>query len=437
VEVRDKNAWVGSQVVTNDHLAVVFMEYKGAVVYSHICHNFGSLAVSKGGVGEPPLGMRHPSQNVLTLVHRVTSRGTHWVKPHHALRLNDRVCHINLNVLASILCRVLVLMDQHFPMLEHLSLSFADFENPPPTLPKAFLAPNLRHIALPGISHPRILQFLTSTVSLVTLKLSSIQPSSYFCLRLLVARLRPLSQLEELDIEFSAHTPLPSTERELSGEQGTPVTLPSLKNLRFYGISAYLESLIAQVKAPLLEWLNITLPYQIVFALPHLSHVINITELFKCNRAVVSFHLGEVSVTTADYNSPRSEEPCFLRVMCNSFSWKIGCAAQICNALIPALSTVERLTLSCYFRKYPTELQDGAIDATAWLELLRSFIVAKEIHIDRELLDELSCVLQVDEVGLDPGFLPNLRSIHAPDNLFTSFIDTRQVVGRPVEFVEG
>jgi hypothetical protein len=40
----------------------------------------------------------------------------------------------------------------------------------------------------------------------------------------------------------------------------------------------------------------------------------------------------------------------------------------------------------------------------------------------------------MDEVGLDPGFLPNLRSIRALDNLFTSFIDARRVVGRPVQF---
>jgi hypothetical protein len=44
--------------------------------------------------------------------------------------------------------------------------------------------------------------------------------------------------------------------------------------------------------------------------------------------------------------------------------------------------------------------------------------------------------LQADELGLDPGFLPNLLDIVAADNLFATFINTRQVVGRPVQYSE-
>ena len=56
------------------------------------------------------------------------------------------------------------------------------------------------------------------------------------------------------------------------------------------------------------------------------------------------------------------------------------------------------------------------------------------LYINGGLLKELSRALQVDGVGLDPGFLLDLRSIYAWDNSFASFIDTRQVVGRPVQF---
>jgi hypothetical protein len=80
------------------------------------------------------------------------------------------------------------------------------------------------------------------------------------------------------------------------------------------------------------------------------------------------------------------------------------------------------------------EWQNGAIDATTWHELLRSFIVVKGLHTHKGIWEELSRALQVDKVGSDPGFLPNLRSITAADNLFTSFIDTRRVVGHHVEF---
>jgi hypothetical protein len=355
---------------------------------------------------------------------------------YHALRLQGRVRHIELSFLPpSILQKALVLMDGHFPILGHLSLSCAAKNNITLTPPKAFLAPNLCHLALPSISPPRRLRFLTSTVSLVTLKLSDIQTSSYFRPRVLVARLRSLPHLAELSIEFSIPIPRPSTERELLGEQRAPVMLASLKNLRFQGVGVYLESLVAQIRAPLLEQLDITLFNQIAFALPHLSYLINITEAFKFATATVSFDRNAVSVNTIHHSSNWFEQgPFCFRVMCKQLDWQIDCAAQICHALNIALSSVEQFRLVCYYTEIPTELWDGSIDGTTWHELLRPFIGVEELFIVHSLLEELSRALQVDDVGLDPGFLPNLRSIHAHNNLFTPFVDARQVVGRSVRF---
>jgi hypothetical protein len=361
---------------------------------------------------------------------------------YHALRLHGRVCHIHLNVPPSILHKAVVLMNEHFPILEHLSLSSITLsiteKNITLTLPKAFLAPNLRHLTLPSISPPRRLRFLTSTVSLVTLELRNIQTSSYFRPRLLVARLRSLPQLKELSMHFSIPIPRPSAERELLGEQGTPVTLPSLKKLQFRGVSVYLESLVAQIRAPLLEQLDITLFNQIAFALPHLSHLINSTEVLKLPAATVHFGYDEVSVAKTHHSSAGSDVGrFFLSVMCKQLDWQVDCAAQICNALIPMLSGVENFTLQCaIIFPIPTELQNDGIDSTTWHDLLRLFIGVKELHIYPGLLEELSRALQVDEVGLDPGFLPNLRSITATDNLFTSFVNTRRGTGRPVQFLK-
>jgi hypothetical protein len=358
---------------------------------------------------------------------------------HHALRLQDRVRHIDLDLPPSILHKVLVIIDKPFPILEHLSLSFAlaAKNSIPLTLPKAFLAPNLRRLTLPGISPPRRLQCLTSTVSLVALVLSEIQTSSYFRPSLLVARLSSLPRLEELSIGLSIPIPRPSTERKLLGEQGAPVTLPRMKKLWFQGVGAYLESLVAQIRLPLLERLEVTLFNQIVFALPHLCQLVNTTEGFKGPnlKAVVFFAYDEVSVATSHHSSPKSYDHFLLRMMCKQLDWQIDCVAQICNALIPALSDIERLELQ-FLPRIPTELQNGAIDSTTWHELLRPFIGVKKLHIYERLLEELARALQVDGVGSDPGFLPNLRSIYSTDNLFTSFIDTRRVMGRPVQFVK-
>jgi hypothetical protein len=355
---------------------------------------------------------------------------------YHALQLHERVRHIGLDLPPSILLKVLMLMDEQFPILEHLSLSLADKNDIPLTLPKAFLAPNLRHLALPSISPPRRLRVLTCTVSLVRLELGNIQASGYFRPSLFVARLSSLPQLEDLSIGFSIPIPRPSTERELLGEQGTPVTLTSLRSIRFKGASAYLETLVAQIRTPVLEELYVTLFNQIAFALPHLSRLINATEVFKLTTAMVYFDHYEVSVTTTHTLRRSDRGPFFLRVMCKPLDWQIDCAAQICNGLIPALSDLERCMLDCKYMQIPTELQNGAIDGTTWHELLRPFIAVEELYIIYELLEELSRALQVDGVGSDPGFLPNLQSINATHDLFTSFIDSRRVVGRPVKFIK-
>ena len=131
--------------------------------------------------------------------------------------------------------------------------------------------------------------------------------------------------------------------------------------------------------------------------------------------------------------SPRIEPLC-LYVTSKQLDWQVGCAGQICNALVPALSSVQRLTLEIY-KALPTEWEDGEIDGISWHELLRAFVGVKKLYIRRGLLGELSRALQLDEVGSDPGFLPHLEEIFAGDNLFTSFIDDRRLVGRPVLFL--
>ncbi|KAF8269976.1 hypothetical protein EI94DRAFT_1724025 [Lactarius quietus] len=356
---------------------------------------------------------------------------------YHALQLHDRVLEISLRLPPSMLHKCFALMDKHFPILERLHLSAESTADDITTftLPKAFLAPNLRLLELPGVSPPRRLRVLTSTVSLVTLELTDIQTSSYFRPRLLVARLSSLPQLKELSIGFSVPIPRPSTERELLGKMGTPVTLSNLTTLEFKGVSAYLERLVAQIRAPLLELLKITLFNQIAFALPHLSYLINNTEVFKAIKVTrVYFLRNMVSITPYHDKSRPLEGPFSISVRCKQLDWQIDCAAQICSGIIPGLSRVERLLLSFYEETMPAEWENSEIDGTTWYELLRSFVGVKVLYIHDGLLKELSRALQVDEVGSDPGFLPYLQEIAADANLFTSFIDTRRAVGCPVQF---
>ena len=296
-------------------------------------------------------------------------------------------------------------------------------------LPETFMAPNLRHLTLPDISPQRLFRFLTTTISLATLKLSNIQ-ISYFHPRLLVAHLRSLPQLEELSIVFSTPIPHPGTEEELFGEEETPAMLPNLKTFWFKGTSTYLESLVSQMNAPLLEKLRITLFSQIVLSSPQLSHLISTTKAFQPLKVTIVFDSNEVSVNTV--HTRRGDFILCVRDM--SLNWRVDWVAQICSALAPTLSDVEHLTLGIFSPTIPTQWQSSRIDSTTWHTLLRSFIGVKELYIEYGLVWPLSWALQADEVGLDAGFLPNLQSIIARTNQFTSFIDTRQMVGRPVRF---
>jgi len=237
-------------------------------------------------------------------------------------------------------------MNQPFVTLGHLSLSSTTEENreinsfknkkkkerkteenTSLVLPRTFLALNLRHIALRGIRLPKRLRLLTSTSLLVTLSLTHTRASGYFCPRLLVARLQPLLQLEELSICFTVPLPRPSAEGELLNKRGTPVTLRNLKHLTFVGVSAYLESLLAQIETPFLERLNVKLFMQMDFALLHLSRFISVTEKIKSDFLVVTFGHNAVSITTR--SGTPADERIVLSVRCRQLDWQIECAAQV------------------------------------------------------------------------------------------------------------
>ncbi|KAH8978124.1 hypothetical protein EDB86DRAFT_981500 [Lactarius hatsudake] len=362
---------------------------------------------------------------------------------HHALRLRDRVRCIVLHFPPSAMHKSLMLMDGPFPILERLSLSFPADNMTGLILPNTFLAPNLRDLTLIGVGLPKGLPSLSSTAFLVTLSLTNIRASGYFLPSQLVARLQSLPQLERLSIGFSIPIPRPAAERELLGKRRTSLTLPKLKNLTFQGVSAYLERFISQIKAPLLERLDITLFGQIAFALPHLSHFTNMTKRLELPKAEVCFWRDEVSITLDHHVARRygRNGHFILRVMCKNLDWQIDCAAQVCSALMPVLSGAEKLTLDFHKETMPAKWQNGEIDGTTWHELLRSFIGVKELHVCGALSEELSRALEVGEIGSDPGLLPNLQDLVSQftgvraNNVFGSFVHTRQVADRPVRSV--
>ncbi|KAH8986778.1 hypothetical protein EDB86DRAFT_2223078 [Lactarius hatsudake] len=361
----------------------------------------------------------------------------------HALRLRNRVRHVDLRILPSILRKLLVLMDEPFPRLERLSLESSARHDKDTDLmiPKTFLAPNLRHLELHGVNLSNELQLLSSTISLVTLTLTNIGGSGYFLPKHLITRLRSFRQLEELSIDFPIPIPLPHTSPESDALDAleTPVTLPKLKCFTFGGVSAYLESLVAQIRAPLLERLSIKLFDQIAFALPHLAHFIDITEGLKLPIAKVVFGIHGVSLGVGKHRGPNFDGYRSFRLLVIYGGYglqvrQVHSAAQICSALRIVLSSLEQLALVDVLGYWNRSVNLDAM----WLELLRTFIGVKTLHICDAVRRELASALQVGNAGSDPGLLPSLQELvfdvseRDLGNSFTSFIHARQIAGRPV-----
>lgn len=358
-----------------------------------------------------------------------------------AFQFRGRVRRVAFNIPPANLHRLLLPMDDTFPILEHLCLSSTAKEaDAGLILPTTFMAPRLRHITLLGIGLPTGLWLLSSTFGLVTLTLADIQSSGYFLPKHLVARLRFLPRLEELSICFSIDISRHNAEDELLGVLKTPVTLPALNRLTFQGIGAYLENLVAQIIAPRLNHLCITIFNSVTYNLPHLSHFTNTTEGFKFPIASVIFEYDAVSVVTNERRQQLGGGPpgfC-VRIMCREFDEQVICAAQICNSLMPALSGVKGLTLDIDGERNPTERQNDVVEVERWHELLRPFVAATELRICHSLALELSLALQSDNVGLDPILLPSLQELvpqleeEHTNNAFGSFVNARQIAGRPV-----
>ena len=113
--------------------------------------------------------------------------------------------------------------------------------------------------------------------------------------------------------------------------------------------------------------------------------------------------------------------------------------AQIFNALRPALSAVEHLTLGHGEHSQSSEVHNE-VDRTEWRKLLSSFRNVKTLRIARGLVEELTRCLELDDGELPLELLPEMQELTYSgsgdtSNAFTPFIDARQNAGRPLILV--
>lgn len=129
-------------------------------------------------------------------------------------------------------------------------------------------------------------------------------------------------------------------------------------------------------------------------------------------------------------------------VDCEHLGGQVVAAAQIFDALGPAFSEVERLTLEDQRAILSPEWdgRDDFPDRTQWRELLRPFGHVKTLLVPDSLVPELSCSLRLDSGELPLDLLPELSELayiskDNADDLFIPCIDARRIAGHPVRLI--
>ena len=357
-----------------------------------------------------------------------------------ALEHNDRVYGVELwRVTSSQLENVLAAMQEPFPALTYLELVSKDKTER--VVPDSFLggsAPRLRSLSLDRIPFPGLLRLLLSATDLVNLSLSGVPLSGYISPEAMVAGLSGLTRLKSLWLEFQSplgETLPPPPSRAL---------LPALTRFEFKGFCGYLEDLLARIDAPLLDDLNITFLYQLIFDTPQLAQFISRAPKFKApDEAYVKFSDRDVSLTL-----PRSAEGTFdgtfhVAISCSDSLWQLSSLTQLCNsplyqALIPTIEHLYILDVEFLRPCWQDDVDDE--ESSQWLELLRSFTAVIDLYLYREFVPFFAATLQ--ELGSESvaEVLPALQRLFLEDpwlsgsvqEIINQFLARRRLSGDPI-----
>ena len=354
-----------------------------------------------------------------------------------ALQQRDRVRHLRLTFPVQNLRKLVMAIDEEFPILEYLIVHPLAEDSTALMLPERLQAPHLRHLALSGFVcpiRPRLHPAATAA-SLVTLYLAINHASAYFPPNILLQWISFMPQLESLAIYFAFPVPNRDVERQLTRTPiTTQITLPNFRLFWFGGVSAYLEAVVCRITAPCLENLQIRLFQQLTFSISRLVQFMNTTENIRFDDAGIVFKDKRINVLMsfleADTNS------FIVTVDCWHLDWQVSSVAQISNALSQVFSSVEYLTLRHEVHGQSSE-EHNDVDRILWRKLLVLFSNVKTLDIDEGLIEELSRCLQLEDGELPLELLPELQELRYTGSgeaggAFTPFIDARQNAGRPV-----
>ena len=354
-----------------------------------------------------------------------------------ALERRDRVCRVRLQMPVPNMQKLIMAIDEEYPVLEHLIMvPSTEDKSAALMLPETLQAPHLRHLALRGFVLRVGSRLLTTAVGIVTLCLYIEHSSAYFPPNTLLHWISFMPQLEALLVAFLFPVPNLDVERRtMRTPIVTDVTFPNLRSFVFRGVSAYLEAVVRRITTPRLEQLGIQFYKQLTFSVPRLMQFMNTTDNIRLSSAKFEFSREKVFVRV--YPREEAEKYAFLMVVrCWHLDWQVSSVAQIFDSLSQIFSTVENLTLEHAIHSRSSE-DHNEVDRTDWRKLLRSFGNVKTLHLDDGLVEGLSRCLRLGDGEHPLELLPELQELIYLGNrdtgdAFKSFIDARRNTGRPV-----
>jgi hypothetical protein len=355
-----------------------------------------------------------------------------------ALEKHDRVCKIILlDVPRWLLQRVAAAPQEPFTALTYLEIrSVGDWVS---VLPDSFLggsAPRLRSLCLINVPFPALWKLLLSAKDLVSLHLFDIPDSGYIPPETMVTCLSSLTQLESLGLQFRSPRPRPdrSTRRPPTL---TRAILPALTSLQFYGVSEYLEDVVARINAPLLHDVGMTFFNQLTFNIPQLPQFVRLAKrLGSPNRAQVTFYGCSVVVRLSSEAGTVDNTQVTLEISCRAIDWQLSSLAQVCTLFVPYFPTLERLDIS--EGQYPPPHWQDDMENAQWLEILRPFTATKDLHLSEAIQLRMGPALQELSGGRATEVLPMLQCLFLSgfrSKSINKFIAARRLSGRPVDII--
>ena len=346
-----------------------------------------------------------------------------------ALARSDRICGVMFGHTSVSLWEI-VLTAMQVPFPELRSLHFESKDKTVPIVPDSFLggsAPRLRSLSLDGILHPGLSKLLLSATDLVDLSLSNIPHSGYIAPHTMATCLSTSTRLKSLFLNFQSPRSLPD-----SGSRFTHPTrrivLPALTELRFTGVSEYLEDLVARIDAPQLHVLDIKFFLQLIFDTPQLTQFIDRTPQLKTRgaaRVVFSDSGASVSLPrTLDNRGPGVE----LGISCQQIDWQVSSLAQFCDSCIPQalISTVENLSI--VERRISPHHGEDDIENNQWEELFLPFTTVRNLYLSKKFAPRVMLALQELVGDRTTGVLPALQYLYLEvPTMWTSPRDHREV----------